>query len=94
MIRSSAELISLLVSGLASSGTSAVGLAGVMGDRGVLHEATLIPFGLFLAGLAMTTTVVWKVASHKANTDFKLNEVMRRLKQVEEELRRSRESDR
>lgn len=92
MLRASAELVSLLVSGLASSGTSAVGLAGVMGERGVLNESTLIPFGLFLAGLAMTTTVVWKVASHKAHTDSKLNEVMRRLEQLEIEVRRSRNS--
>ena len=49
----------------------------------VINESTLIPLGLFLAGLAMTTTVVWKAASQKAATDMKLKELIDRVERLE-----------
>ena len=80
----SSELISLLASCVSSAGTSAVGLAGVMNTGGpVLSEGTLIPFGLFLAGLAFTSTLVWKVASHKAATEMKIKELEKKVEKLE-----------
>ena len=85
MVTNTPELISPLFSCVASTGTSAVGLAGVMSTRGgtVLSESTLIPFGLFLAGLAFTSTLIWKVASHKAATEMKLKELERKVERLE-----------
>jgi hypothetical protein len=89
MLKTSADITFLFISGLATSGTTAVGLAGVMDtNRGILNEETLIPFGLFLGGLAMTATVVWKVAGHKAKTDIKLNDLLRRIERIEEDNKR------
>tara|TARA_R100001129_G_scaffold132469_1_gene93933 strand:+ start:501 stop:770 length:270 start_codon:yes stop_codon:yes gene_type:complete len=80
----SSELISLLASCVSSAGTSAIGLAGVMNTGGsVLSEGTLIPFGLFLAGLAFTSTLVWKVASHKAATEMKIKELEKKVEKLE-----------
>ncbi len=84
MVKTSTELGLLIVCGVSSSGTSAVGLAGVISPTNTLSETTLIPLGLFLAGLAMTTTVVWKVASHNAKTDAKMTDLIRRIEQLEE----------
>ena len=83
----------LLLSGVASSGTSAVGLAGVMDTKqGVFNESTLVPFGLFMAGLTMTAMVVWKVAGHKAQTDLKLNDLIHRIERMEEAINNKDES--
>ena len=49
----------------------------------MLSESTLIPFGLFLAGLAFTSTLIWKVASHKAATEMKLKELERKVERLE-----------
>ena len=75
----------LLTSCVTTSGTTAVGLAGVMdtGEGTVFSEGTLIPFGLFLAGLAMTSTLVWKVATHKAGTEMRLKELVKRMERIE-----------
>ena len=87
MVKEATELIWLLATGVASSGTTAVGLAGVMDvsspGGNVINESTLIPLGLFLAGLAMTTTVVWKAASQKVATDMKLKELIDRVERLE-----------
>ena len=87
MIKEATELTFLITAAVASNGTTAVGLAGVMdvssSSGNVLNENTLIPFGLFLAGLAMTTTVVWKVASQKAATDMKVKELIDRVERLE-----------
>ena len=85
MVNATSEISLLLASCVMTSGTTAVGLAGVMdtGENTVLSESTLIPFGLFLAGLAMTTTVVWKVATHKAATDGKLKSLLKRMDRLE-----------
>jgi len=85
MVTNTSELISLLASCVASTGTSAVGLAGVMNTGGntVLSEDTLVPFGLFLAGLAFTSTLIWKVASHKAATEMKLKELEKKVERLE-----------
>ena len=87
MVKEATELMWLLATGVASSGTTAVGLAGVMdvsSPRGnVINESTLIPLGLFLAGLTMTTTLVWKAASQKAATDMKLKELIDRVDRLE-----------
>jgi len=87
MVKEATELIWLLATGVASSGTTAVGLAGVMDvsapGGNVINESTLIPLGFFLSGLAMTTTVVWKAASQKAATDMKLKELIDRVERLE-----------
>ena len=86
MIKSSAEIAFVVVSMLASSGTSAVGLADVMSHRNqVFNESTLIPFGLFRGGIAMTATVVWKISAHKAKTEHKISDLMNRIEKLEEE---------
>ena len=43
----------------------------------------MIPFGLFLAGLAFTSTLVWKVASHKAATEMKIKELEKKVEKLE-----------
>ena len=53
------------------------------GEDTVLSEGTLIPFGLFLAGLAFTSTLIWKVASHKAATEMKLKELEKKVERLE-----------
>ena len=84
MVKESIEAVTLAVLGVSSSGTSAIGLATMgAGTNSTLSTETWIPLGLFLAGIAMTATVVWKVASHKAKTDAKLIELQERLKIIE-----------
>ena len=89
MFKASADIAILLTSCVTTSGTTAVGLAGVMdtGGGSVFSEGTLIPFGLFLAGLAMTSTLVWKVATHKAGTEMRLKELVKRMERIEESFR-------
>ena len=85
MLKTSIEAVTLTVLGVSSSGTSAIGLATMssVDNSNQLSTNTWIPLGLFLAGIAMTATVVWKVASHKAKTDAKLKELQQRLKRLE-----------
>ena len=87
MLKTSLEAVTLSILGFSSSGTSAIGLASMGGvtESNTLTEQTWIPLGLFLAGIAMTATVVWKVASHKTNTDAKLLDLQKRIKRLEKE---------
>ena len=86
MLKTSLEAVTLSVLGFSSSGTSAIGLASMaVSENNTLTEHTWIPLGLFLAGIAMTATVVWKVASHKTNTDAKLLDLQKRIKRLEKE---------
>ena len=74
MLKEAAETVTLAVLGVSSSGTSAIGLATMSAEKNgtILSTETWIPLGLFLAGIAMTATVVWKVAAHKTSTDAKI----------------------
>jgi len=85
MLDKSIEAVTLAVVGVSSSGTSAIGLATMTTatNSNTLTTQTWIPLGLFLAGVAMTASVVWKVASHKAKTDAKLLELQERLNRLE-----------
>ncbi|MAK37899.1 MAG: hypothetical protein CMC15_17200 [Flavobacteriaceae bacterium] len=85
MLDKSIEAVTLAVVGVSSSGTSAIGLATLTTatNSNTLTTQTWIPLGLFLAGVAMTASVVWKVASHKAKTDAKLQELQERLNRLE-----------
>ncbi|QDP48653.1 MAG: hypothetical protein Unbinned97contig1000_38 [Prokaryotic dsDNA virus sp.] len=84
MLGNSIEAVTLAVVGVSSSGTSAIGLATMtVTNSNTLTTETWIPLGLFLAGVAMTASVVWKVASHKAKTDAKLLELQERLNRLE-----------
>tara|TARA_R110000824_G_scaffold18906_2_gene74142 strand:- start:237 stop:509 length:273 start_codon:yes stop_codon:yes gene_type:complete len=85
MLRESIEAVTLAILGVSSSGTSAIGLASLplaINSNSVTTE-TWIPLGLFLGGIAMTATLVWKVASSKATTDAKLKEMQKRLAWLE-----------
>ena len=86
MIKATSELSMLLVSCVTTSGTTAVGLAGVMdtSKTSVLSESTLVPLGLFFLGLAMATTMVWKVATHKATVEARLKDLVNRIDRIEE----------
>ena len=64
---------------------SSIGLATLVTatNSNTLTSETWIPLGLFLGGIAMTATLVWKVASSKATTDAKLKEMQKRLEWLE-----------
>jgi len=85
MLRETIEAVTLAVLGVSSSGTSAIGLAtlGAATNSNTLTTQTWIPLGLFLGGIAMTATLVWKVASHKTNTDAKIMDMQKRLEWLE-----------
>ena len=85
MLRETAEAVTLAILGVSSSGTSAIGLAtlGMATNSNTLTSETWIPLGLFLGGIAMTATLVWKLASSKAITDAKLKEMQKRLDWLE-----------
>ena len=85
MLRSTLEAVTIAVLGVSSSGSSAIGLAtlGAANNSNTLSTATWIPLGLFLGGIAMTATVVWKVASHKAQTDAKIREMSKKIEWLE-----------
>ena len=85
MLRETIEAVTLIVFGVSSSGTSAIGLATMNAatNSSTLTTETWIPLGLFLGGIAMTATLVWKLASSKATTDAKLKEMQKRLDWLE-----------
>ena len=85
MLRETTEAVTLAVFGVSSSGTSAIGLAtlGSATNSNTLTSETWIPLGLFLGGIAMTATLVWKVASSKATTEAKIKEMQKRLEWLE-----------
>ena len=89
MIKPAVEITYVVVTMLASSGSSAVGLADVMSQRSpVFNESTLMPFGLFLGGVAMTATVAWKICVHKTKTDHFISDLTNRIKKLEDEKSR------
>tara|TARA_Y100000296_G_C5121744_1_gene230764 strand:- start:306 stop:611 length:306 start_codon:yes stop_codon:yes gene_type:complete len=89
MIRTTLEAITLTIVGVTSSGTSAIGLATMQASENAntLSVDTWMPLGLFLGGIAMTATVVWKVSAHKTKTDNKLEMLEEKIKQLEKNQR-------
>ena len=90
MIRTTVEAITLTIAGITSSGTSAIGLATMQitqqnseNINTSISMDTWMPLGLFLAGIAMTATVVWKVSAHKTKTDNKIEIIEEKIKQLE-----------
>jgi len=90
MIRTTVEAITLTIAGITSSGTSAIGLATMQiaqqnseNINTSISMDTWMPLGLFLAGIAMTATVVWKVSAHKTKTDNKIEVIEEKIKQLE-----------
>ena len=86
MIRTTVEAAALTIAGITSSGTSAIGLATMQATENVnttISVDTWMPLGLFLGGIAMTATVVWKVSAHKTKTDSKLEMIEEKIKQLE-----------
>jgi len=85
------EGISLSVVGVTSSGTTAIGLASIASASTQTATPTVsletwMPLGLFLAGIAMTATLVWKVATHKSLTDSKLKQIEKQIDELEKKL--------
>ena len=90
MLKTTAEAVALAIVGVSSSGSASIGLAALADNAGTgnsLTTDTWVPLGLFLAGVAMTATVVWKVAAHKTITDQRIKEITRRMQLLEEKLR-------
>ena len=86
MLKSTLEFALVIVLGLSSSGTSAVGLAAGLSETGggnTLTGNTLIPLGLFLAGIAMTSAMVWGIATHKSRIENDLRDLKRRIRDLE-----------
>jgi len=90
MIRTTVEAVTLTIAGITSSGTSAIGLATMQitqqnseNINTSISMDTWMPLGLFLAGIAMTATVVWKVSAHKTKTDNKIEMIEEKIKQLE-----------
>jgi len=90
MIRTTVEAVTLTIAGITSSGTSAIGLATMQiaqqnseNINTSISMDTWMPLGLFLAGIAMTATVVWKVSAHKTKTDNKIEVIEEKIKQLE-----------
>jgi len=48
-----------------------------------IDEHSLMPLGLFLAGIAIAASLAWKTATMKADTKAKLRELERRLDELE-----------
>lgn len=87
MLRAVSEIVTLTILGVSSSGTSAIGLAvlSVANNDTTLSTETWIPLGLFLGGIAMTATVVWKVAAHKTQTDSKIEAMQKKIEWLEKQ---------
>jgi len=90
MFKTAAEIVTLAIVGFSSSGTSAIGLASLTNasNNTTLTTDTWIPLGLFLGGIAMTTTIVWKVATHKTKTDAKMDILEQKVKWLEKRLKK------
>ena len=82
MFRTATEIATLAIFGVSSSGTTAIGFA-TLGISDKLSTETWIPLGLFLGGIAMTATLVWKVAAHKTQTDAKIDALEKKVKWLE-----------
>jgi len=82
MFRTATEIATLAIFGVSSSGTTAIGFA-TLGSGEILSTETWIPLGLFLGGIAMTATLVWKVAAHKTQTDSKIDALEKKVRWLE-----------
>jgi hypothetical protein len=86
MIKTATEAMSILIVGISSSGTSAIGLASITAPHNTITpDSTWIPLGFFLGGIALTITTVWKVATHKTKTDAKIELMEQKIRWLEEQ---------
>jgi len=88
MFRSTGDLVSALIAGAASSGTSAAGLAGMMSEHEALTTSTWIPLGLFLGGIGLTAMLVWKTATTKSEMDTTIKSLKGRVKWLEDVMKK------
>lgn len=85
--------VAIGLAGVSASGTSAVGMSGIIsvvqtGSAPTpITVETLIPLGLFFAGLAITSTIVWKAAAHKTKSDQQISNLSKRVEELERKAR-------
>lgn len=83
------DSILLAVLGVSGSGTSAIGLAGITasGNTGTLTTNTLVPLGLFLGGVFLTASLVWRAATHKSGVENEISRLKDRIERLERKAR-------
>ena len=77
MIRQTIESISLLTGTV--SGSGAVALLAMQ----QIDENTLVPIGILLTGVAVSAALAWKAATKNADYRNKLEELDKRIKDLE-----------
>ena len=54
-------------------------------DSGIINNSTLLPLSLFIGGIAFTAALTWRTSSAKSELQYRLQEIERRLKAIEEQ---------
>ena len=69
--------------------SSGIALAGVgvasQTDSGIINNSTLLPLSLFIGGIAFTAALTWRTSSAKSELQYRLKDIERRLKSIEEQ---------
>lgn len=68
--------------------TFASGGASIMEPAGdILSEKTLIPLGIFIAGIGVVSTIAWKLATVATRVLVRMENLERRISRIEDELK-------
>ena len=54
-------------------------------DTGIINDSTLLPLSLFIGGIAFTAALTWRTSSAKSELQYRLKDIERRLKDIEEQ---------
>ena len=54
-------------------------------DTGIINDSTLLPLSLFIGGIAFTAALTWRTSSAKSELQYRLKDIERRLKEIEEQ---------
>jgi hypothetical protein len=89
MVKTTLDSILLAILGVSGSGTSAVGLAGITatGNAGSLDTNTLVPLGLFLGGVFLTASLVWRAATRTSGVENEISRLRDRIERLERKAR-------
>jgi hypothetical protein len=81
MIQMTTEAATLIVGIVSGSGAAAIGALTMQNQ---IDNNTLVPLGILLSGVAVSATLAWKAATNAAKTKAKLEELERRVKEMED----------
>ena len=87
-MRPTLEAASLFIGTSSSFGVASIGLAA--SQPGSIDESTVLPLSLFLGGVALSAAFAWRVASARASITHKLDEMERRIQNLERQRHGSR----